>query len=295
MRFEISHFTEYRYAEAVKLSPQYLRLRPREDGTVRLLDFRLHLEPRAVNVSLQSEPDGNVALVAWFGEPVRLLRIHTESVVETSRENPFDYVISELPARTLPLRYNPQQQGVLAPALAGSAGPGVRKLAEEVAAQAEFDTLRFLNALNRRLFESTRVVVRKTGGPLDPEECLTLGEGACRDLAVVFASACRHMGIAARFVSGYQMTDPETEERHMHAWAEVFLPGGGWRGFDPTHGIAVDKHFVPVAASPNPQLVTPVQGVYTPASVASTLSVSLDVRSACIYPAIPPDPTDIAR
>jgi transglutaminase-like putative cysteine protease len=285
MRFEISHITEYRYAEAVTLSPHYLRLRPREDGTVRLLDFRLHLEPQAATVTLQAEADGNVALVTWFNEPVRLLRIHTESVVETARENPFDYIISEPSARTLPVRYNPALQAVLAPSLAGSAGPTLRKLAEELAAETSFDTLRFLNALNLRLFESTRVIVRKTGAPLDPEECLTLGEGACRDLAMVFAAACRHMGIAARFVSGYQMMDPESDEKHMHAWAEVFLPGGGWRGFDPTHGIAVDQHFVPVAASPDPQLVTPIEGYYSPASVASTLSVSLDVRSFCSYPA----------
>lgn len=285
MRFEISHFTEYRYGAEVKLSPHYLRLRPREDGSVRLVDFRLHLEPRAAGVSLQSEADGNVALVAWFTGTTRLLRIHATSIVETSRDNPFDYVITEAPARRLPVHYSAEQQAVLAPSLAGPVGLGVKQLAEEVAASVDFDTLGFLAALNRRLFESTRVVIRKTGDPLDPEDCLALGEGACRDLAVLYMAACRHMGIAARFVSGYQMMDPESEERHMHAWAEVFLPGGGWRGFDPTHGIAVDKHFVPVAASPNPALATPVEGRYTPGSVESTLSVMLDVRSSCIYPA----------
>lgn len=289
MRFEISHFTEYRYADPVKLSPQCLRLRPREDGTLRLLDFRLNLEPRPTQVSLQSEPDGNVALIAWFGEPVQRLRVHTQSVVETSRENPFDYIITEPLARRLPMQYAPEMRRVLAPALEEPVGPTVQELAERLAAQVDFDTLQFLNALNKHLFDNTRVVVRQTGGPLDPEEHLALGEGACRDLTVTFMAACRHMGIAARFVSGYQMTDPETQERHMHAWAEVFIPGGGWRGFDPTHGIAVDKHFVPVAASPNPLLATPILGAYTPASVESHLSVLLDVRTACIYPFARPE------
>ncbi|MCU0228755.1 MAG: hypothetical protein MUF01_14060, partial [Bryobacterales bacterium] len=152
MRFEISHFTEYRYAEAVKLSPHCLRLRPREDGTLRLLDFQLNLEPRALGISLQTEADGNVALVARFAEACRVLRIHARSVVETHRVNPFDFVITDAGALTVPVRYGPCQQAVLSPALLGIAGPRVRALAEAVAAEADGDTLRFLWELNSRLF-----------------------------------------------------------------------------------------------------------------------------------------------
>lgn len=287
MRFEISHFTEYHYAAPVKLGAHLLRLRPREDGSQRLVDFRLHVEPRPVGISLQWEPDGNVALVARFGEPCRLLRIHAQSSVETHRANPFDFVITEPSLFTLPALYSACHQAVLSPSLSGGAGPAVRKFAEDVARDVEFDTLRFLWELNSRIFKTLRVVLRMTGLPMDPEMCLEMGEGACRDLALVFIWACRHMGLAARFVSGYQMTDPNGEERHMHAWAEVFLPGGGWRGFDPTHGIAIDEHFVPVAASPLPLLATPVEGGYLPASVESTMRVVLDVRSSCAYPAEP--------
>lgn len=287
MRFEISHFTEYHYAEPVKLGAHVLRLRPREDGTQRLVDFQLHLEPRPAGMSLQTEPDGNVALVARFVEPARLLRIHTQCTVETNRANPFDFVITERGASSLPVQYGACHQAVLRPALGGAAGPRVRQLAEDVAGEANFDTLRFLFELNARIFRTLRVVLRMTGEPMDPEECLELGEGACRDLALVFMAACRHMGIAARFVSGYQMTDPNGAERHMHAWAEVFLPGGGWRGFDPTHGIAIDEHFVPVAASPIPLLATPIEGGYVPGTVQSSMHVVLDVRSSCAFPAVP--------
>ncbi|MCW5962448.1 MAG: transglutaminase family protein [Bryobacterales bacterium] len=287
MRFEISHFTEYHYSEPVKLGAHYLRLRPREDGTQRLVDFRLHLEPRPAGMSLQTEPDGNVALVARFADPARLLRIHTQCIVETHRANPFDFVITERGASTLPMRYSPSHQAVLGPALDGVAGPRVRQLAEDVAREVNFDTLRFLSELNNRVYRTMRVVLRMTGQPMDPESCLELGEGACRDLALVFMAACRHMGVASRFVSGYQMTDPNGAERHMHAWAEVFLPGGGWRGFDPTHGIAIDEHFVPVAASPDPLLATPIEGGYVPASAESTMHVVLDVLSSCAFPAVP--------
>ncbi len=288
MHFEISHFTEYRYEEPVKLAAHYLRLRPREDGTLRLLDFGLNLEPRALGISLQTEPDGNVALVARFGDVSRVLRIHARSTVETHRSNPFDFVITDPGALLVPLQYGPCQRAVLAPSLAGEAGPRVREFSDTIARDVGFDTLRFLWELNCRLFRTVRVVIRHTGAPMDPELCLELGEGACRDLAQVFIGACRHMGIAARFVSGYQMTDPNGEERHMHAWAEVFLPGGGWRGYDPTHGIAVDEHFVPVAASPNPLLATPVDGGFRPSSVQASMHVVLDVRSSCAYPAATP-------
>lgn len=284
MLFEISHFTEYHYTEPVKLSAHVLRLRPREDGTQRLLDFQLNLEPRPVGISIQTEPDGNVALVARFGQVTRLLRIHAQSSVETHRSNPFDFVVTDPQALVLPLQYPACQRAVLVPSLAKGAGPRVMKLAEDLAREVEHDTLRFLWELNVRLFQTLRVVIRRSGMPMDPELCLECGEGACRDLALVFIGACRHMGLAARFVSGYQMTDPNGDERHMHAWAEVFLPGGGWRGFDPTHGIAIDEHFVPVAASPNPLLATPVEGTYRPGSVEAAMHVVLDVRSSCTYP-----------
>lgn len=284
MLFEISHFTEYQYAEPVNLDTHYLRLRPREDGSQRLRRFRLDLEPRAAGVSMQLEPDGNVALVARFTQSVRQLRIHASSTVETHHRNPFDFVITEPGIFSLPARYRGELGMVLGPARQEVAGPRVVALAEAIAAECGFDTLQFLARLNTQLFRTMKVAVRPEGTPMDPEDCLACGEGACRDLTVVYMAACRHMGLGARFVSGYQMTDPNEQEHYMHAWAEVYLPGGGWRGYDPTHGIAVDEHFVPVAASPTPLLATPIEGAYSPAQVPCTMRVILDVRTSCPLP-----------
>lgn len=281
MRFEISHFTEYHYDSPVHLTPHLFRFRPREDGTQRLQLYHLHVEPAPSRISTQVEPDGNTALVAIFDKPVERLRIHSRANVETRRANPFDFVITSPETAELPAKYPDRLRPVLGPALSGQEGEGVAKFVQELIEASGRDTLGFLNLLNRRLFESFRVVVRLNGAPMSAEECLDRKEGACRDLAVVFMEACRHVGLAARFVSGYQMMEPNQEENHMHAWAETYLPGGGWRGFDPTHGIAVDEHYVPVAASPIPQLATPVEGSYSPISVPSKLKVSLDVRSSC--------------
>jgi transglutaminase-like putative cysteine protease len=284
MYFEISHFTEYHYAEPATLSPQILRLRAREDGTQRLHDFRLDVEPSPSRVSVQVEPDGNTSLLASFSQPLSNLRVHAYSTVETHRTNPFDFVITSLSAMHLPALYDARLATVLAPSLSASDGPAVKALAEKLAGDAGYDTLQFLTLLNRHIVENMRVTLRLYGDPMAPDECLSLGEGACRDLAMVFIAACRHMGIAARFVSGYQMTDPNEEEHHMHAWAEVYLPGGGWRGFDPTHGIAVDDRFVAVAASPIPALASPIEGWYTPNTIPSRMKIDLDVRSSCPIP-----------
>jgi transglutaminase-like putative cysteine protease len=116
---------------------------------------------------------------------------------------------------------------------------------------------------------------------MSAEECLAEGRGACRDLAITFMEVCREVGLAARFVSGYQMADPQ-DEQYMHAWAEVYLPGGGWRGFDPTHAKAVDGSYVPVAASPVSSLATPIEGGFSPKDTHSRIEAKLEVRSACL-------------
>lgn len=285
MHFEISHWTEYRYQAPVLLTPHVLRLRPREDGTQRLHAFRLDMEPSPARVNAQVEPDGNTSLLAGFVQPVSHLRIHAYSKVETHRSNPYDFVITDLTAMQLPILYEPRLAYALAPAMQTIDAPLVAALAHEIAAEAEHEPLLFLALLNRRLWQTTRIVVRLAGDPLPPDECLRGGEGACRDVAMVFVAACRHLGLAARFVSGYQMTDPNEQEHHMHAWTEVYLPGGGWRGFDPTHGIAVDDRYVPVSASALSALAAPVEGRYIPAEVESHMRIRLEIRSSSPVPA----------
>jgi transglutaminase-like putative cysteine protease len=285
MHFEIAHFTEYRYSAPVLLMPQTLRLRPREDGTQRLHVFRLDVQPVPSRVSMQAEPDGNTSLLATFSAAASFLRIHAYSKVETHRVNPFDFVITELAAMQVPVTYEPRLAHALSPALTPIDAPAVYAFAQACARDAGNDTLQFLSLLNRRLWERMRVVLRLSGEPMAPDECLQCGEGACRDLAMVFVAAARHLGLAARFVSGYQMTDPNEHARYLHAWAEVYLPGGGWRGYDPTHGIAVDDRYVPVAASSYSSLAAPIDGRFTPAHVTSQMKVTLDLRSSCPVPA----------
>jgi transglutaminase-like putative cysteine protease len=143
----------------------------------------------------------------------------------------------------------------------------------------EAETLPFLTALNRRLFEAFRHVIRDDGPANPPEVTLREREGTCRDLAVLFCSACRSVGIAARFVSGYESGAVFDTQAQMHAWAEVYLMGGGWRGYDPSQGLAVSTGHVAVAAAADPRLAAPISGSYRGAAASDiTFAISMQVE-----------------
>ena len=146
--------------------------------------------------------------------------------------------------------------------------------------RAGWSTLTFLSALAQRLFETCRVVVRIDGPPLDSATTLRAREGSCRDLAVLFCDACRSLGLAARFVSGYEREAASEDRAYMHAWSEVFLPGGGWRGWDPSRGLAVSTSHVAVAAAREPSLAAPISGSYSgPAGAPMDVEISMRIEA----------------
>jgi transglutaminase-like putative cysteine protease len=136
-------------------------------------------------------------------------------------------------------------------------------------------------SLNQRIYDLVKVVIREDGEAYAPDETLRRREGACRDLAWLFVACCREAGLAARFVSGYQAGDPDTKDRYLHAWAEVYLPGGGWSGFDPTLGLAVADQHVVIAAAATPAGAAPVCGSFrgTGATAQMKTTISVEVGS----------------
>lgn len=132
-----------------------------------------------------------------------------------------------------------------------------------------------MHRLNARLHRQIRHEIRDSGQPPAPEITLRRGRGACRDLTVLFMAACRSQGLAARFVSGYQKGDGNRPRRYMHAWPEIYLPGGGWRGFDPTLGLAVADQHVAVAAAARPEAAAPLEGHF---HGATTSTLEAEVR-----------------
>ncbi len=156
----------------------------------------------------------------------------------------------------------------------------MRAFARKLAVESGGDPLAFLDRLNATIFREIRHDIRPEGAARPPEETLALGHGACRDVTMLFLAACRSLGIPARFVSGYQAhADTPDGRRHLHAWAEAFAPGIGWRAYDPTHGLDVSDGHVALCAAPGQAATMPVEGGYYGPAVSSTLSYAIEIAT----------------
>jgi transglutaminase-like putative cysteine protease len=279
LRFRVHHETRYRYDAPVALGAHVMRLRPRDDATQRLVRYSLAIDPSPSRMTGASDAEGNVVTHAWFTGTTDALTITSAFEVETLRADPFDYFPDETFA-TLPARYPVDVARVLHPSLEGEASTSVRDFAAEVRADAADAPVAFLDALNHAIHTRTQLAVRDDGRAAQSgAETLALGRGACRDVTVLFMEAARSMGFAARFVSGYRRGDVTRPDRHLHAWAEAFIPGGGWRGWDPVEGIAVADRHVALAASAQQMHTMPVTGAYFGAGVGSTLGYSIRIEA----------------
>jgi len=279
MRFHIEHRTWYRYSGPVFLEPQVIRLRPREDATQKLLSYSLQVSPSPAGHSCLLDLEGNNADLVWFDGQTELLEISVVFQVETLRSNPFDFIFPHTGDGLLPPPFTGETDAILK----GYRNPGrsrtVKEFARQIAAEAGGQIHHFLTLLCRRIYDQSRIVIRLRGAPYPPGRTLSEQRGSCRDLAVLFIDACRHQGLPARFVSGYQAGDPDTKQRELHAWAEVYLPGGGWRGYDPTHGLVVSDGHVAVAACSQPATAAPLTGNFRGGGIRSRLFFDLKIEA----------------
>ena len=280
MLFQIVHQTRYRYSQPVSLEPHEIRLRPRCDWSQRLLDFALDIEPEPAGIAHNLDAEGNAVARAWFAGLHSELCIATRATVETLRTNPFEFVLAPDFA-ALPAKYGAAAAAVLAPyrRSPGEMAGSVRALGLELMEQADGQVVPWLQALSGHIYATYTSEVRLSGDPLAAEETLARRRGACRDLAVLFIEVCRSLGLAARFVSGYQAGDPKPGERYMHAWAEVYLPGAGWRGWDPSAGLAVADAYVAVATGGQPQAAQPLVGHFRGEGVRAVSDASIQLEA----------------
>jgi transglutaminase-like putative cysteine protease len=277
MRISATHSTVYRYDFPVYLEPHIFRLRPRMNSAQRLLAYDLQITPTPAGTTECLDQDGNLALNAWFNATTTELSVASRFTVELLRENPFDYLlIGE--SLNLPLWYREPLCTALTPYRQDAhIAESVKLYAKSVGAKAQWNALWFLTALSRQIYQTFRQTVRPDGLPWPSDRTLGRVEGSCRDLAVLFCDVCRAMGIAARFVSGYECASADRQDSYMHAWAEVYLPGIGWRGYDAARGLAVSNTHVAVAAGFDPDLASPVAGWYSGGS-QSRMEASLRLR-----------------
>ena len=281
MFFSISHQTRYTFSRPVFLEPHLLRFCPRTDSGQRLLSYHLAIDPQPAGFSDITDVEGNTARWAWFNETTQFLDIRMECEVQTLRENPFDFILVSPSFETYPFEYPEELNPALEPCLNNEAIPkskNVGGLTSALLEKSDGDIFSFLNTLNGYLYENWQVVVRREGPPLVPDETLAQKEVSCRDLALLFMAACRNVGIASRFVSGYQEGDPDTENRQLHAWPEVYIPGGGWRGYDPTHGLVVADRHITLAASYHPQGASPCKGTFRGTGAEASMTFAINIQ-----------------
>lgn len=277
MHLAIEHCTEYRYSRAVFLEPLTVRLRPRCDVTQVLHTYNLTVDPAPSGIGQCVDLDGNDSHTIWFDGLHERLSIEVTAVVQTHRSNPFDFLIDDVRALTLPLVYDDRVRPALIHYLQRpQADTAVDLFSRAIQTEAGGDTVRFLTLLAERIHGTFQYSVREHGEAWTPRETLQRKFGACRDFAMLYLDACRCLGLAARFVSGYSYADA-TSKHHLHAWVEVYLPGAGWRGFDPSAGLAVADRHVALATGRNAEDASPIFGLYRgDASPMLMTSVSID-------------------
>lgn len=284
MFLRLTHTTRYEYSGPVAFTPHALYLRPRESPRQRLHEFSLAVTPAARCVAT-CDPLDNALDWAYFTgtEPATQLEFRSELLVETLDTNPFDFFLKPA-AIAYPFSYDDAEQAALRPGLTPAepaAQPALQAWLATHLPQRPAETLPFLTALNAAVQRGLRYRRREEPGIQSAAETLALGTGSCRDYAYLLIELCRTEGLAARFVSGYLYEPPLPggTPPDMHAWVEVYLPGGGWRGLDPTRGLFCDDAYVPVAHAAIAASINPVQGTFIgPAGTTSTLTTTVTIN-----------------
>jgi transglutaminase-like putative cysteine protease len=266
MKLRVTHLTRYEYEQAVAFSPHALYLRPRETPLHRVSRFAYNLAP-SFKLTHTRDAYENTLTWAHFWDRSNALSIRSEFEIETLEVNPFDFIL-RLDATKFPFAYTPTEQLALTPYLAtpfDDTHAGLRNWLDEHYVERPTETVAFLTGLNTVLYCHLDYKRRDTSDVQPPLATLEIRTGNCRDYATLLVDMCRALGFAARFVSGYFHTYPEDNRVSagaMHAWVEVYLPGAGWKGLDPTHGIFTTVAYIPLAHAPRAEEVRPIQGSY---------------------------------
>ncbi|GAA4405421.1 transglutaminase family protein [Nibrella viscosa] len=277
MILEVKHQLQYTYDQSVTLNPHTLYLYPRTFPYQRLVEYRLLIDPVPVKIVRNIDVEGNIQQLLYFSGLTRHLNITAEMQLESDEFNSLDFVLFPFETQRVPFRYPDPVHQLLLPYLVrdGVTEP-IEHWARQQAAAANWQTVAFLTYLNQTI-RQFKYEIREDGAPYPPEQTLINRSGSCRDYATLFMAACRSLGLAARFVSGY-LYGSHQQEHELHAWAEVYLPGAGWRGFDPTENLVVVNQHIFLASSARPELTAPVTGTFV-GKAQSALSANVDIWS----------------
>jgi transglutaminase-like putative cysteine protease len=280
VKLEIQHSTRFDYDREVEPQLHLLYLRPRENPLLEVSRLNFSISPDATVHWMRDDFD-NLPATVQFSSRAACVEIRSACTVKTSDLPPFDFLVRDY-ARAFPFAYEPLHSfnlGIYLTAGQATAQAPLRSWLGQRLGPPPTDTVSWLFAVNRAVHHHLRYARRMDEGIQAPLTTLELGSGSCRDYAVFLVECARAFGVAARFVSGYVLdpTNDGSSGGDMHAWVEVFLPGAGWRGMDPTNGIFCDNAYVPVAHAVVAESVNPVQGSYF-SQVPANSTMTTDVR-----------------
>src|SRR5262245_4742964 len=276
IQIALNHKTHYRYDRSIRLGPQIVRLRPAPHCRTTILSYSLKIQPKNHFLNWQQDPQSNYLARLVFTEPTTELFVEVDMVAEMAIFNPFDFFL-EPAVETYPFTYDDATARDLRPFLeTESLTPKLESWLASVSRES-IRTVDFLINLNQRLQQEIGYVIRMEPGVQICEDTLTLKTGSCRDSAWLLVQILRNLGFGARFVSGYLIqiapdvkplegpAGPSHDFTDLHAWAEVYLPGAGWIGLDPTSGLLAGEGHIPLACTPDASSAAPISGRLEPA------------------------------
>ncbi|HTE14905.1 MAG TPA: transglutaminase family protein, partial [Burkholderiales bacterium] len=279
IQIALHHQTRYRYERPVTLSAHEIRLRPAPHCRTPVLSYSLNVKPEQHFINWQQDIFGNYIARFVFPEKARELEITVDLVADMTVVNPFDFFMESY-ADHFPFTYRDELAKDLTPYLSiEERGPLLTQWLGEFRAQHWRDgnnTIDFLVAINQKLSNKIKYLVRMEPGVQTGEQTLALASGSCRDSGWLLVQLLRHCGVAARFVSGYliQLTadvkpldgpaGPAHDFTDLHAWAEAYIPGAGWIGLDPTSGLLAGEGHIPLACTPSPASAAAIIGAVDP-------------------------------
>ncbi|WP_422860732.1 transglutaminase family protein [Flagellimonas sp. S174] len=278
MEFRIEHETEYWYGGKVFFEPHYFRLKPQDVPYAKLKSFNLIISPEPIGISEQTDVENNTVHFSWYGGKHNRLVIKAISVLSTKGHNPFSFILWPSPYKRIPFLYSQQLMRYLKPYLeVGQINKSLQQYVNQILDAVDSDTISFLSGFTIGIQSDFTVEARELGKPNSPNDTFNSKKGSCRDLAWMQIQLLRKLGLASRFVSGYYFIHTENPIYELHAWTEVFLPGAGWIGYDPSNGIRTTERYIPVCSSANYENTMPVTGSVR-GNAASKLVTNLDIQ-----------------
>lgn len=276
-RYKILHRTYYNYSSDVILGPHTLLLRPREDYELRIESFTLKIIPEAT-LLWHRDVEGNSVAIANFTLSANQLIIESEVIIQQYNESPLNFMVADYALR-YPFAYQGDDNVLLSPYKALPDPETLAAVSKWIGnfwqPTEKIQTYTLLQRIAEVIFKTLSYRVREEPGVQSACQTLACGTGSCRDFALLFMQAVRSLGLASRFVSGYLYAPLMASEiGSTHAWAEVYLPGAGWKGFDPTIGKIAGSDHIAVAVARLPESVPPIAGSFA-GTADSTLTVGV--------------------